>query len=48
MSERLDAPRLKRIYEDEIRPALSKQFGYKNWMQTPVLYKIIINMGVGE
>ena len=48
MSEHLDSPRLKQLYEDEVRPALVKQFGYKNEMQTPGLYKIIINMGVGE
>ena len=48
MSEHPKAPRLKQIYVDEIRPALSKQFGYKNEMQTPVMNKIIINMGVGE
>ena len=41
-------PRLKQVYEDEIRDALIKQFGYKNHMQTPSLDKIVINMGVGE
>ena len=48
MSENLETPRLKLIYEEEIRASLIKQFGYKNKMQTPVLDKIIINMGVGE
>ncbi|MBI3418825.1 MAG: 50S ribosomal protein L5 [Proteobacteria bacterium] len=40
--------RLKKHYEDVIRPALMKQFGYKNVMQVPRLEKIVLNMGVGE
>jgi large subunit ribosomal protein L5 len=48
MPENGAAPRLKNIYENEIRPALTEQFGYTNPMQTPSLEKIIINMGVGE
>ena len=48
MSENSTAPRLQQIYENEIRPALTEQFGYTNPMQTPRLAKIVINMGVGE
>ena len=48
MSENSTAPRLQQIYENEIRPALTEQFGYTNPMLTPRLAKIVINMGVGE
>ena len=41
-------PRLKLRYHDEIRPALIKQFGYKNAMQAPRVTKVVLNMGVGE
>ena len=40
--------RLKDFYNDEIVPAMTKKFGYKNVMQVPKLDKIVINMGVGE
>jgi large subunit ribosomal protein L5 len=41
-------PRLKADYQTRIRPALMKEFGYKNAMQLPRLDKIVLNMGVGE
>ena len=41
-------PRLQRRYVEEIRPALTREFGYSNPMQVPKLEKIVINMGVGE
>jgi large subunit ribosomal protein L5 len=40
--------RLKEIYNKEIAPALTKQFGYKSPMQVPRITKIVLNMGVGE
>ncbi len=40
--------RLQEHYEKVVRPALMKEFGYKNLMQVPKVEKIIINMGVGE
>jgi large subunit ribosomal protein L5 len=40
--------RLKKYYQDVVRPELGKRFGYQNAMQVPRLEKIIINMGVGE
>jgi large subunit ribosomal protein L5 len=40
--------RLKEIYNKEIAPALTKQFGYKTPMQVPRITKITLNMGVGE
>lgn len=41
-------PRLQLVYEREVAPALSKQFGYANVMEVPRITKIVINMGVGE
>jgi large subunit ribosomal protein L5 len=40
--------RLKDRYNDEIRPALMRRFGYTSIMQAPRLVKITLNMGVGE
>lgn len=40
--------RLKEKYHNEVAPALTEKFGYKNAMQLPKVEKIIINMGVGE
>ncbi len=40
--------RLQDHYEKIVRPALIKEFGYKNAMQCPRLEKIVVNMGVGE
>ena len=38
----------KKLYKDEIVPALMKEFKYDSVMQVPALEKIVINMGVGE
>ena len=40
--------RLYEQYENEMVPALTKKFGYKNIMEVPKLSKIVVNMGVGE
>jgi large subunit ribosomal protein L5 len=40
--------RLKERYNDEIRAALQRRFGYSSVMQAPKLVKITLNMGVGE
>src|SRR4030081_1049126 len=40
--------RLKTRYEEEIRPALIKRFGYSSVMQAPHVEKVTLNMGVGE
>jgi large subunit ribosomal protein L5 len=40
--------RLKDRYNDEIRAALVRKFGYSSTMQAPRLTKITLNMGVGE
>jgi len=41
-------PSLKKKYNDEIIPALVREFGYKTVMQVPKLKKIVINQGVGQ
>jgi len=41
-------PRLKVHYQQNVVPALMKQFGYKTVMQVPRVTKITLNMGVGE
>jgi large subunit ribosomal protein L5 len=40
--------RLKTRYNDEIRPALQRKFGYSSIMQAPKVVKVTLNMGVGE
>jgi large subunit ribosomal protein L5 len=40
--------RLKTQFETVIRGELSKQFGYTNRMQVPVITKVVLNMGIGE
>jgi large subunit ribosomal protein L5 len=41
-------PRLKLLYETEIRGAMNNEYSYKNSMMIPKLDKIVLNMGVGE
>jgi large subunit ribosomal protein L5 len=48
MAEANYEPRLKTQYDDVIRPALAKEFGYANLLQIPRIDKIVLNMGVGE
>jgi large subunit ribosomal protein L5 len=40
--------RLKDRYNDQIRAALVRKFGYSSVMQAPKLEKVTLNMGVGE
>jgi large subunit ribosomal protein L5 len=40
--------RLKTQFDQQIRGELTKQFGYKNPMQVPVITKVVLNMGIGE
>jgi large subunit ribosomal protein L5 len=42
------APRLKTLYEGELRPRLKEELGLSSVMQVPRLQKITLNMGVGE
>jgi len=41
-------PRLKTKYFDEIVPALTKQFEFRNRMEVPKILKIAVNQGLGE
>jgi len=41
-------PRMKLQYQNEIVPAMFKEFGYDNIMQVPRLEKVAINIGLGE
>ena len=41
-------PRLKKVYKDEIAPALFKELGYTTPMQIPAIKKVVVSMGVGE
>jgi large subunit ribosomal protein L5 len=47
-SEPKALPRLKQRYREEIKPALTEQFSYRNAMQVPGVVKVVVNMGVGE
>ncbi len=47
MANETTQPTLKKKYQDEIIPALQKEFGYKNIMQVPRIEKVVLNMGVG-
>jgi large subunit ribosomal protein L5 len=40
-------PRLKTKYQEEVVPALMKEFNYRNQMQVPRLKKISVNQGLG-
>jgi large subunit ribosomal protein L5 len=41
-------PRLKDLYEGEIRERLKEELGFDSIMQVPRIEKITLNMGVGE
>ncbi len=40
-------PRLKTLFKESIRAAMTEEFGYKNAMQVPQLEKIVLNIGCG-
>jgi large subunit ribosomal protein L5 len=40
--------RLKQRYQQEIVPAMMREFSYKSPMQVPHLEKIVLNIGLGE
>jgi large subunit ribosomal protein L5 len=42
------APRLKVLYEQELRPQLKDELGFSSVMDVPHIEKITLNMGVGE
>jgi len=41
-------PRLKERYEQEILPALMKEFQFDNVMRVPRVKKVVLNIGLGE
>ena len=43
-----NTPNLKKLYQDEVAPALMQKFGYKSVMQIPRLEKIVVNVGCSE
>ena len=43
-----NTPNLKKLYQDEVAPALMQKFGYKSVMQIPRLEKIVLNVGCSE
>jgi large subunit ribosomal protein L5 len=47
-TQAVSSRRLKVRYQNEIVPALMKEFGYTNVMQVPRLVKISVNIGLGE
>jgi len=44
----MDTAQFKKQYNEQIAPALKKQFNYSSSMQIPALKKIVINMGLGD
>lgn len=42
------ATRLKEKYQQEVVPALQKEFNYQNPMQVPAINKVVVNIGMGE
>ena len=40
-------PRLKKMFSEEIQPALKNQFGFRNIYMSPRIEKIVLNMGLG-
>jgi large subunit ribosomal protein L5 len=41
-------PRLKKKYQEDVVPAMMKEFGYKNHLQVPRLEKVSLNLGLSE
>ena len=46
--KRSGPPRLKAIYEAEVRKKLTEEFSYTNPMQVPRVVKVTLNMGLGK
>ena len=41
-------PRMKTLFEEQIRPKLMQELGYSNQFAVPTLDKVVLNMGIGE
>jgi len=48
MADKKYTPRLKALYDAQLKAKMIEAFGYKNGMEVPKLDKIVLNMGVGE
>lgn len=48
MAEKNYKSRVAQQYAEEVVPALTKKFGYKNVMEVPKLVKIVISSGLGD
>ena len=48
MANKEYASRVAQQYAEEVVPALTKKFGYKNPMEVPKLVKIVISSGLGD
>jgi large subunit ribosomal protein L5 len=48
MTEMSNTPRLRAHYLENVRPALTEQFGYTNPNQVPTVEKVVVNVGVGD
>ncbi len=48
MAETAYTPRMKKHYEEVVRPKMIEEFGYKNPLEVPNIEKVVLNMGVGE
>jgi len=42
------AHHMKERYQQDVAPALTKEFGFDNPMQIPRIEKVVVNIGVGE
>ncbi len=40
--------RMRKHYDEVVRPKMIEEFGYKNPLEVPAIEKIVLNMGVGE
>src|SRR5688572_6325106 len=45
--KREKAPKLKALYDGQVRPQMMKEFSYSTVMQVPRVVKITVNMGLG-
>lgn len=41
-------PRLKKHYNENVRPKLQEQFGFASPVQIPTVTKVVLNVGVGD
>jgi large subunit ribosomal protein L5 len=48
MAEKVYKSRVAKQYAEEVVPALTAKFGYKNVMEVPKLVKIVVSSGLGD